>query len=346
MRPSAHADAVHDSSMRLTVVGSGTSQPQQETPASGLLVETDSTAILVDCGQGIIRELMRYRDPRELDAIVIGHMHADHYIDLVSLRYLLPWEGVASAHIPVLIPPGGRARLDALQTAISERSTFFADAFSLIEYDPTHRIHVGDLTVGFVEGQHYVPAWGCLVTGPDGGRIAISGDTGPSDTFVAAARGADVVVAEATLTDGSLDDPRRGHLTAEEAIVMADRAGVPRVVLVHYRAELQERIERACAGRPGAVAGRPGLQLEVVGDGPRSMARAVEAGPIHAIVHPSGGSNDASAAASGGADGPTNGATGIGHAGVGETGRDGHVGSGSESASGTPIDGVAGSPPG
>ncbi len=44
---------------------------------------------------------------------------------------------------------------------------------------------------------------------------------------------------------------------------MADRAGVARVVLVHFRAELQERIDRICAARPGAVAGRPGLSIEV-----------------------------------------------------------------------------------
>ena len=270
--------------MRLTVVGSGTSQPQPETPASGLLIETDSTAVLLDCGQGIIRELMSYRDPRELDAIVIGHMHADHYIDLVSLRYLLPWEGVASAHIPVLLPPGGKARVSSLAIAINERPSFFDDAFSLIEYDPSHRIHVGDLTLGFVEGQHYVPAWGCLVTGPDGARIAISGDTGPSDGFVGAARGSDLVVAEATLADSTFDDPRRGHLTAEEAIEMADQAGVPRVVLVHFRAELQERIDRACAARPGAIAGRPGLQVEVVADARRSAApEPVHGGPVHGI---------------------------------------------------------------
>jgi ribonuclease BN (tRNA processing enzyme) len=249
--------------MRLTVVGSGTSQPQPETPASGLLIETAETAVLVDCGQGIVRQLMGIRDPRELDAIVIGHMHADHYIDLVSLRYLLPWEGVASAHLPVLLPPGGKARLDALADAISERPTFFDDAFSILEYDPTHRIHVGDMTLGFVAGQHYVPAWGTLITGPDGSRIAISGDTGPSAAFVAAARGADLIVAEATLIDSAFDDPRRGHLTAEEAIAMADEAGVPRIVLVHFRAELQERIDRACAARPGAIAGRPGLEVLV-----------------------------------------------------------------------------------
>ena len=249
--------------MRLTVVGSGTSQPQPETPASGLLIETETTAILVDCGQGIIRELMGIRDPRELDAIVVGHMHADHYIDLVSLRYLLPWEGVASAHIPVLLPPGGKARLDALAIAISERPKFFDDAYSVLEYDPEHRVHIGDLTVSFVPGQHYVPAWGCIVSGQDGARIAISGDTGPNDAFVEKAKGADVVVAEATLIDGRFDDPRRGHLTPEEAMDMADRAGAGRVVLVHFRAELQERIDRICAARPGAMAGRPGLAIEV-----------------------------------------------------------------------------------
>jgi ribonuclease BN (tRNA processing enzyme) len=250
--------------MRLTVVGSGTSQPQPETPASGLLVETDSTAILVDCGQGIVRELMAIRDPRELDAIVIGHMHADHYIDLVSLRYLLPWEGVAGAHVPVLVPPGGKARLDALTAAISERPSFFDEAYGVLEYDPAHRLHIGDLTIGFVQGQHYVPAWGCVITDASGARIAISGDTGPNDDFVAAARGADLVVAEATLKSAEFDDPRRGHLTPEEALEMADRAGAGQVVLVHFRAELRKRIEAACARRPGAIAGRPGLQVDVV----------------------------------------------------------------------------------
>lgn len=258
--------------MRLTVIGSGTSQPQVETPASGLLIETDETALLVDCGQGIIRQLMGVRDPRELDAIVIGHMHADHYIDLVALRYLLPWEGVAGEHMPVLLPPGGKERLNALATAISERPRFFDDAYSVLEYDPGHRLHVGDLTISFVAGRHYVPAWGCIVEAPDGARLAISGDTGPSDAFVAAAAGADVAVIEATLNDAAFDDPRRGHLTPEEAIDMADRAGCPRVVLVHFRADLQERVDRVCAARPGAMSGRPGLVVDVAA---RTAAAAV-----------------------------------------------------------------------
>ena len=121
---------------RVTIVGSGTSAPEPDAPASGILVETPSTGILIDCGQGVIRALMPIRDPRSLDAVVVGHLHADHFIDLVSLRYLLPWAGSDVRKIPILLPPGGRQRMDELAGAISERQGFFDDAFEVLEYDP------------------------------------------------------------------------------------------------------------------------------------------------------------------------------------------------------------------
>jgi len=122
---------------------------------------------------------------------------------------------------------------------------------------------VGDLTIAFVPGRHYVPAWGCVITAADGARIAITGDTGPNDAFVAAARGADLVVAEATLVSAEHDDPRRGHLTPEEALEMANAADAGQVVLVHFRQELRDRVDGACASRPGAIAGAPGLRVDV-----------------------------------------------------------------------------------
>lgn len=249
--------------MRLTVVGSGTSQPQIETPASGLLVESASTAILVDCGQGIVRELLRIHDPRELDAIVIGHMHADHYIDLVALRYLLPWEGVAGHHVPVLLPPGGRERLTSLAAGISERPTFFDDAFEVIEYDPAGRLHVGDLTIEFIEGRHYVPAWGCTIRDSTGTKLVISGDTGPSERLVEAAHEADLLVVEATLASVAHDDPRRGHLTPDEALDIGTRSGARRTILVHYRTEMLDGIVHACTIQGRAAPGRPGLVVDL-----------------------------------------------------------------------------------
>ncbi|HEX5015556.1 MAG TPA: MBL fold metallo-hydrolase [Candidatus Limnocylindrales bacterium] len=247
---------------RVTVIGAGTSAPQPETPASGILVETASTALLVDCGQGVIRGLMGIRDPRELDAIVVGHLHADHYIDLVSLRYLMPWAGFTGRRVPVLLPPGGRRKVDELASAISERDGFFDHTFEVVEYDPEKRVEVGDLTIDFIAGLHYVPAWGCAIRDRAGGVVVVSGDTGPNDDLVEAARGADIFVVEATLLSAEEDDPKRGHLTFDEAIDMGTRAGAGRTVLVHHRPQNRDAILAACSAQPNAILGRPGVTLE------------------------------------------------------------------------------------
>jgi ribonuclease BN (tRNA processing enzyme) len=245
--------------LRLTVLGCSTAAPHPGSPAAGFLVEWGSTALMLDAGQGTIRRLERVLDPHDLSAVVIGHMHADHYLDLVGLRYLFAWGEATPDPLPVHLPPGGRARLDGLAAAISERPGFFDAAFDVEEYDPDRPIHVGPLVVRSVPAQHYVPAWGVVVEAPDGSRLAYTGDTGPSDAVVEAVRGADLLLVEAALRLSSHDDPRRGHLTPEEAIELAIKADVREALLVHYQPTRREEIAAMCAAvgswiRP-AVAG-------------------------------------------------------------------------------------------
>lgn len=257
--------AYHDgvAMTRVTIVGSGTSVPQPETPASGILLETASTGILLDCGQGVIRALMPTRDPRDLDAILVGHLHADHYIDLVSLRYLLPWSGFTGRRLPVLLPPGGRQRMAELAAAISEREGFFDEAFEVIEYDPSATVTIGDLSIELLAGLHYVPAWGFVIRDRADRKVVISGDTGPNQALVDAARGADLFIVESTMLTAAEDDPIRGHLTVDEALDIGERAAADQTVLVHYRPQNREAIAAACFARVGAVAGRPGLVFEL-----------------------------------------------------------------------------------
>jgi ribonuclease BN (tRNA processing enzyme) len=272
---------------RVTIVGSGTSAPQPETPASGTLVQTASTAILIDCGPGVIRAMMPIRDPRSLDAIVIGHFHADHYIDIVSLRYLLPWAGFTGHRMPLLLPPGGRARMDELAAAISERVGFFDHAFDVREYDPASEITVGDLELGFVPGRHYVPAWGVRLRDGAGRRIVVSGDTGPNDDLVEAARGADLFIVEATLLKPDEDDPVRGHLTLDEAIGIGRLAGVGRTVLVHHRSWNHDAIVAAAVAAPTVTIGQPGLVIEV-----DEIARPADPGPARPAPNTDGEDDD------------------------------------------------------
>jgi ribonuclease BN (tRNA processing enzyme) len=204
-----------------------------------------------------------------LSAVVIGHLHADHYLDLAPLRYLFPWEGAEGKTMRVLLPPGGRARIFALAKAISERETFFDEAFALQEYDPSSTIRVGDAQLSFVQGRHYVPAWGVVIRDGGGAKLVYAGDTGPNDQLVEAATGADMLVCEATLRSATEDEPERGHLTAEEALEHGARARVGGMLLTHYASDRREGLEAlARTSRVPAAVARPGLAAEVVAGAP------------------------------------------------------------------------------
>jgi ribonuclease BN (tRNA processing enzyme) len=254
--------------LRLTVLGCSSAAPDPGSPAAGFLLDWGSTAVLLDVGQGVVRRLESVLDPRDLAAVVIGHMHADHFLDLAGLRYLYPWGEPATVRLPVHLPPGGRDRLDALATAISERPAFFDAAYEAVEYDPEVPLEISPLTIRFGRGRHYVPAWGVTVDGPDGARLAYTGDTGPSDAMIEFVRGADLLLVEAALQRTSDDDPERGHLTPEEAIELATRADVRAALLVHYAPSRRAEIEAMCEAAGPWI--RPAVAGLVRTIGPRS----------------------------------------------------------------------------
>ena len=233
--------------LRLTVLGCSSAAPHQATPNAGYLVQWGDTNLLLDAGPGVMRGLQRILDPRALSAVIIGHMHADHYIDLVGLRYLFPWGERASRPLPIHLPPGGRTRLDALADAVSERCGFFDAAFDAVEYDAATELTVGDLRVRLFEGRHYVPAWGVVVEAPDGARLAYTGDTGPSPTVEAAVRGADLLLVESSIASPRDDDLERGHLTVDEAIALAVAAEARSALLVHYDPDRRAELDDLCA---------------------------------------------------------------------------------------------------
>ncbi|HSO29810.1 MAG TPA: MBL fold metallo-hydrolase [Candidatus Sulfomarinibacteraceae bacterium] len=266
--------------MRLTVLGTGTARPVADTAASGLLVQTERTAVLFDIGSGIASRLESAIGAAGLSGLVVGHMHADHWIDIAPLRYRFPWGELAQRPLPVHLPPGGKVKLDHLATVISERPGFFEAAFDVREYASGETIRIGDLVVQPHPVGHYVPAWTMDIRGPDGERIVYAGDMGPSDMVVDLARGADLLILEATLESNKYDDERRGHLTPEEAVDHVIRAGVPRGLLVHYPPERLAAITEICAPTEGLVVpARTGMVLEVGRGSVRALPAATRAAP-------------------------------------------------------------------
>lgn len=232
--------------MKLTIVGSSPSCPNAGGACSGYLFQADDTALLVDCGPGVVAQLQRYLPYWDLSAVVITHLHADHVLDLIPLWYGFKYSPVASSLSPpqIYLPPKGQAKLGRLIAALDPQGTPFNKVFDVAEYDPRAGLQVGSLRVTFKPVLHYIPAWGMRVsevrgkaTGDGQAVIAFSADTGPCDGLMALAQDADLFLCEVTLPERS-SPGEWGHMTPQEAGEVARAAGVRRLVLTHVWQEL------------------------------------------------------------------------------------------------------------
>src|SRR5947208_3351344 len=66
--------------MRLTVLGKSPSWQDAGGACSGYMIEEDGVCVVVDCGNGVFSKLRRFRDYTRVDAVVISHLHADHFL--------------------------------------------------------------------------------------------------------------------------------------------------------------------------------------------------------------------------------------------------------------------------
>lgn len=252
--------------MRLTVLGKSPSWQDAGGACSGYLIEEDDTSVLLDCGNGVFSKLRRRRDYLAVDAVVISHLHADHFLDLVPYAYALTfaprqqpvaihrWPGTDSPAHPRLIAPRGAAEVFRRVTGAWGSEELIQDAFALEEYAPDARLDVGGLTVSFQSVPHFTETFAVGVESRHGGRLVFGADTGPSADLEGFARDADLLLIEATLPRPERSG-ERGHLTPREAGEHAARAGARRVVLTHISDELDSLWARAeaAAGFGGPV---------------------------------------------------------------------------------------------
>jgi ribonuclease BN (tRNA processing enzyme) len=262
--------------VRITVLGKSPSWQDVDGACSGYLVEEEGFRLLIDCGNGVFSKLRRFVDYVDVDAVVISHLHADHFLDLVPFSYALTyaprqqpvpvdrWPGTANPARPELhAPPGAR---DCFRQVVGAwgNEDLIENAFELREYDPGEILHAGPLTVRFQPVPHFVATNALEITSAmDGGkRLTYGADSSPSDELCTFARETDLLLIEATLPRPERAGPR-GHLTPGEAGAHGRRAGARRLVLTHLSDELdaawaQQEAEREFGGpvelaREGAV---------------------------------------------------------------------------------------------
>jgi ribonuclease BN (tRNA processing enzyme) len=255
--------------MRVTVLGKSPAWQDAGGACSGYLLEDGGTSLLIDCGNGVFSKLRRVRDYTRTDAVVVSHMHADHFFDLVPYAFALVyaprqqpvpvarWSGVEDPPRPPLyLPPGGLAVVNKVVDAIGVPD-LIERAFDAHEYDPERELKIGSTTLSFQAVPHYIPTWAIKFIDGAGGNFVYGADHRPNDAIVDFATGADLLIMEATLPRPERSG-ERGHMTPEEAGEHANRAGAQRLVLTHISDELDQLWAKTEAeesfGGPVAVA--------------------------------------------------------------------------------------------
>ena len=246
--------------MQLTVIGCASASGNPGEAQSGYLVEEGSTAILLDCGPGVLERLrLRATMP---EAIVLSHLHPDHVGDLYSVVFAVH-DGTSTWRPTVYLPPGGRTVIDELLRAIELRIGILDAFLAIREYRSATPLVVGELTLTFARTVHTAHSYLVRVTGAEASMV-YSGDTAPCPALAAHAAGTDLFLCEATVIEGGDVPERRIHLTAAEAAQAALEAGVGELVLTHIGAvHRHARLAEAAAIFPSSVLAVPGATYAV-----------------------------------------------------------------------------------
>ena len=221
------------STMQLTTLGCWAPYPQPSGACSGYLLQEGDRSLLIDIGNGVLSRLLQHLEIKELDAILLSHLHPDHLMDIYSLRHAIEAanrEGRMNRIIPLYLPTGPVEDFNRIKG--------FTKAFDLqiIDELPAPRqVNVAGFTVTFTPGKHNLTAYSISVTGSK--RFVYSGDTAYNQDLIKLAGGADLFLCEASGLDKDTEYLKENHLTARQAGELAKAADVKRLMITHFYPE-------------------------------------------------------------------------------------------------------------
>ena len=239
------------------LLGTGMPVPNHATQGPATAVRLGERLFVFDAGPGVMRQIeaagLPYRGG-PITAVFLTHLHSDHTLGLPDL-ILTSWVMGRRGPLRIIGPPGTRAMTTKITEAWREDITMRTQGLERgipggwrvdvretkggIVYDSAGvRVRAFPVPHG---GWHW--AFGYRIETP-GKVIVISGDTAPSESLVAAARGADVLIHEAYPEVRLKPEDRPGgedwpkymrlfHTSDRELGALAARAA-PRLLILHH----------------------------------------------------------------------------------------------------------------
>ena len=206
-------------------------------------VQAAEARFLLDCGASSLIAMKRFGvDPAAIDAILITHLHGDHFGGLPF--FLLDAQFVARRTRPLVVagPPGLADRTRAAMEVFFPGSTGIELRFPLdwVELPERTETALGALAVTPYPVVHPSGAPSYALRVALRAKVhAYSGDTSWTDALIPTARGADLSVCHCHSFDGA----PWYHLDYKTLMEHREDLGCHRLVLTHMSEEMLEKIE-------------------------------------------------------------------------------------------------------
>jgi len=221
--------------------------PSPDRDNTALAFYSKGEVVLVDCSGSPYQKILKAGlDPMRVTSLIVTHRHVDHVYGIPSLAHNM---GLAGRRVTI--------QVHALPETMKVLRGFIG-LFPLEEKMP-YRIELREVppkeehevlrAKGFrifsTPVKHGAPSIGLRIefdSPGERGVVVYSSDTSPCPSLIALARGAEVLIHEATfLHDEAARAASDGHTTGYQAGEVASRAGVKRLILCHFSASLHER---------------------------------------------------------------------------------------------------------
>lgn len=262
--------------MQVILLGTGCPAVHPRRFGAATLLRSAQGAILIDCGSGATQRLVSAGSSgRDLDAVLLTHLHSDHLVDLYQL-ILSSWHQGRDRPQRIYGPPGTRAHVDGLMAlwreerelriAHEKRPSIEALKVEVTEIAAGEALEIAGVAVRVVPVDHRPIRHAYGFVFEEGGRkVAVSGDTRYCPELIAAAAGADLLVHEVFIhremkpipgirTAETIEATASYHTLSGEVGRIAAEAGVKALALTHFvppefdRPALLAEVRRAYRG--------------------------------------------------------------------------------------------------
>jgi ribonuclease BN (tRNA processing enzyme) len=246
--------------MRLKVLGCGDAFGSGGRLNACFLIDRGKESVLIDCGASAMISMRRFGvDPNHILAIVLSHLHADHFGGLPA--FILDAQFVSRRTQPLVIagPEGLALRLEALMEAHFPGSSKVKRKFPVEMIELTPEVPENIAGLAFVTGYEVVHPSGtpslALRTESGGKIISYTGDTEWTPALLKAGRGADLLICEAYQYDKKVPF----HLDYGTLREMLPLVSAKRVLLTHMSSEMLRHLPEV----EGYEVAEDGLEIEL-----------------------------------------------------------------------------------